>query len=319
MCGPTLLDTTQSIDATNHNVQSAFMLQSAAIHANLNNNCDIFDEHNLCVAAGAQYFSAGNSSQKNATGIVGYKVNDNIHVGAYLSQNFTNHISNGIGIESHRPSYGAYVEWTEKDDGVGLKAKISSGYQAQDISIQRDMSFGSNFSHYSGDSQINTFGLQSILSYGVLVDNKWLVSPYVGLTYVKISLDGYTEKFIDGNYTPVANYGNVNDRSENILLGLKLKGKLSPKLDALMDFGIEKDINRSNENYSANGFYSFLIPFNYAVPLNSDFQKNRIFASLGVIYEITENQHLSFNANYRQEQFQSSHSAASGLVYKISF
>jgi outer membrane autotransporter protein len=181
------------------------------------------------------------------------------------------------------------------------------------------MSFGSNFSHYSGDSQINTFGLQSILSYGVLVDNKWLVSPYVGLTYVKISLDGYTEKFIDGNYTPVANYGNVNDRSENILLGLKLKGKLSPKLDALMDFGIEKDINRSNENYSANGFYSFLIPFNYAVPLNSDFQKNRIFASLGVIYEITENQHLSFNANYRQEQFQSSHSAASGLVYKISF
>jgi hypothetical protein len=96
--GPTAADTQSSMQYQASQLRSAFNTQTVAANFALNYDCNVFDVKGMCISAGGRYTTIDNPNINNSAAVVtlGYKVNPNIRMGAYLDQNIN--ISNPTGI-----------------------------------------------------------------------------------------------------------------------------------------------------------------------------------------------------------------------------
>lgn len=311
--GPTAADTQASLNTQARRLRSTFNSTMASSNfANMNTyDCNLFDKNNMCISAGGRYTNIDNPSSNNSAAVVvlGYKVNSNIRIGAFLDQSVNNNAPSGINISNKNPMMGVFAVWNKNADGLGYQVKIANAYQDKDVRLTRD-AYGETGEAGTGKTNLNTQSYVGELSYAFNYQDSTIVRPYFALRYTNIKQDAYTET---GVSTPLS-YAKLGDRSTTALMGVKLNHALNSRTNLTASLGIEQDINHKTDRLVASGVAD-LTSENF----NNHIKHTRPVASAGAYYAVTKTQRLSGEVYYQQLPFQSTGSATAYVNYMIGF
>ena len=308
-------DTQSSMQYQASQLRSAFNTQTIAANFALNYDCNVFDLKGMCISAGGRYTTIDNPNINNSAAVVtlGYKVNSNIRVGAYLDQNINISKPTGIDISNNTPLMGLYAVWNKEQSGLGYQVRLANTYQDKDVRSTRTVFDTSEAG--SGKSSLKSQSYLAELSYAFQYQDKTLVRPYAGLRYTHLKQKGYTEDTTDTVTDPLT-VAALRDKSATALLGVKVNRTLTDKATLTAQLGLEQDLYHKVDNYSATDLNDSELT---AVAFNSNIKRTRPVASIGAFYDVTKTQRASATINYQQTPFQSTGSATAYFNYMIGF
>ena len=305
-------DTQSSMRYQASQLRSAFNTQTVAANFALNYDCNVFDVKGMCISAGGRYTTIDNPGINNSAAVValGYKVNPNIRIGAYLDQNINISKPTGIDISNNTPLMGLYAVWNKEQSGLGYQVRVANTYQDKDVTSTRAVFDTSEAG--SGKSSLTSQSYLAELSYAFQYEDKTLVRPYAGLRYTHLKQDGYTEGSVDNPLTVAA----LRDKGTTALLGVKINRSLTDKATLTAQLGLEQDVHHKVGNYSATNSNIGDLD---SVAFNSNIKRTRPVASIGAFYDVSKTQRASATINYQQLPFQSTGSATAYFNYMIGF
>ena len=308
-------DTQSSMQYQSRQLRSAFNTQTVAANFALNYDCNVFDVKGLCISAGGRYTKIDNPGINNSAAVVtlGYKVNPNIRVGAYLDQNINISNPTGIDISNNTPLMGAYAVWNKEQSGLGYQVRLANTYQDKDVTSTRTVFDTSEAG--SGKSSLTSQSYLAELSYAFQYQDKTLVRPYFGLRYTDLKQKGYTEDTTVVVIDPLT-VAALRDKGTTALLGVKVNRSLTDKATLTAQLGLEQDLHHKVDNYSATDLLENDLT---AIAFNSNIKRTRPVASIGAFYDVTKTQRASATINYQQTAFQSTGSATAYFNYMIGF
>jgi hypothetical protein len=308
-------DTQSSMQYQASQLRSAFNTQTVAANFALNYDCNVFDAKGMCISAGGRYTTIDNPNINNSAAMVtlGYKVNPNIRVGAYLDQNINISHPTGIDIGNNTPLMGLYAVWNKEQSGLGYQVRLANTYQDKDVTQTRTVFNTSEAG--SGKSSLTSQSYLAELSYAFQYQDKTLVRPYFGLRYTHLKQDGYTEATTDAVQDPLT-VAALRDKSATALLGVKVQRSLTDKATLTAQLGLEQDVHHKVGNYSAADTVGSDLT---AITFNSNIKRTRPVASIGAFYDVTKTQRASATINYQQTPFQSTGSTTAYFNYMIGF
>ena len=308
-------DTQSSMQYQSRQLRSAFNTQTVAANFALNYDCTLFDVKGMCISAGGRYTTIDNPGINNSAAVVtlGYKVNPNIRVGAYLDQNINISNPTGIDISNNTPLMGLYAVWNKEQSGLGYQLRVANTYQDKDVTQTRTVFNTSEAG--SGKSSLTSQSYLAEFSYAFQYEDRTLVRPYFGLRYTHLKQDGYTEATTDTVQDPLT-VAALRDKSATALLGVKVQRSLTDKATLTAQLGLEQDVHHKVGNYSAADTVGSDLT---AITFNSNIKRTRPVASIGAFYDISKTQRASATINYQQLPFQSTGSATAYVNYMIGF
>jgi hypothetical protein len=309
-------DTQSSMRYQASQLRSAFNTQTVAANFALNYDCNIFDVKGMCISAGGRYTTIDNPGINNSAAVVtlGYKVNPNIRIGAYLDQNINISKPTGIDISNNTPLMGLYAVWNKEQSGLGYQVRLANTYQDKDVTQTRSVFNTSEAG--SGKSSLKSQSYLAELSYAFQYEDKTLVRPYAGLRYTHLKQDGYTEATVASSVEDPLTVAALRDKSATALLGVKVNRSLTDKATLTAQLGLEQDLHHKVGNYSAADTVGSDLT---AITFNSNIKRTRPVASFGAYYAVAKNQRLSGEVYYQQLPFQSTGSATAYVNYMIGF
>ena len=314
--GPSSFDTQSSMQYQSRQLRSAFNTQTVAANFALNYDCTLFDVKGMCISAGGRYTTIDNPNINNSAAVVtlGYKVNPNIRIGAYLDQNINISKPTGIDIGNNTPLMGLYAVWNKEQSGLGYQVRLANTYQDKDVTSTRTVFDTSEAG--SGKTSLQSQSYLAELSYAFQYQDKTLVRPYFGLRYTHLKQDGYTEATVTGSVDNPLTVAALRDKSATALLGVKVQRSLTDKATLTAQLGLEQDVHHKVDQYSATN--SDIGDLN-SIAFNSNIKRTRPVASLGAFYDVTKTQRASATNNYQQTPFQSTGSTTAYFNYMIGF
>ena len=308
-------DTQSSMRYQASQLRSAFNTQTVAANFALNYDCNVFDVKGMCISAGGRYTTIDNPGINNSAAVVtlGYKVNPNIRIGAYLDQNINISKPTGIDIGNNTPLMGLYAVWNKEQSGLGYQVRLANTYQDKDVTSTRIVFDTSEAG--SGKSSLTSQSYLAELSYAFQYKDKTLVRPYFGLRYSHLKQDGYTEA-TSTTVTDPLTVAALTDKSATALLGVKVQRSLTDKATLTAQLGLEQDVHHKVDNYSATDLNGSDLT---AIAFNSNIKRTRPVASIGAFYDVSKTQRASATINYQQLPFQSTGSTTAYFNYMIGF
>jgi len=313
LLGPSAADTLAAMQRNASGLRNIFSLQASYVNPGLSYDCSIFDKYGICVAFSGRYSSTTGSGTEATSGILtaAYRINPNIRVGGFVEQNATNITSSGVRMSNTNPDFGVFGVWSQTETGEGLKARAAYRYGNHGVTISRDVIGSSEAA--SGNSDLTTQGAQLTVSNGYRLNNAVLASPYIGLRYISIKRNGYTESASATTTTPLT-YGTVSQESTSLLLGVSLAAQVASAVSITGSVGVETDTSQKIGNYTASGIANL-----GSIQFNNDTRRTRAVASAGVAYKIDKSQQISAQIFYREEAFGSASTATGMLTYSAGF
>ncbi|WP_422669781.1 autotransporter outer membrane beta-barrel domain-containing protein [Candidatus Methylopumilus planktonicus] len=313
--GPAAADTQSSMQYQSRQLRSAFNTQTVAANFALNYDCNVFDVKGMCISAGGRYTTIDNPNINNSAAVVtlGYKVNPNIRIGAYLDQNINISNPTGINISNNTPLMGLYAVWNKEQSGLGYQVRLANTYQDKDVTQTRTVFNTSEAG--SGKSSLQSQSYLAELSYAFQYEDRTLVRPYFGLRYTHLKQKGYTEDTTDTVTDPLT-VAALRDKGTTALLGLKINRSLTDKATLTAQLGFEQDLHHKVDQYSATDLNGSELT---AIAFNSNIKRTRPVASIGAFYDVTKTQRASATINYQQTPFHSTGSTTAYFNYMIGF
>ena len=314
--GASATDTQSSMQYQAGQLRSAFNTQTMAANFALNYDCNVFDAKGMCISAGGRYTTIDNPNINNSAAVVtlGYKVNPNIRIGAYLDQNINISNATGINISNNTPLMGLYAVWNKEQSGLGYQVRLANTYQDKDVTSTRTVFDTSEAG--SGKTSLKSQSYLAELSFAFQYQDKTLVRPYAGLRYTHLKQDGYTEATVTGSVDNPLTVAALRDKGTTALLGVKVNRSLTDKATLTAQLGLEQDVHHKVDQYSATDLNASDLT---AIAFNSNIKRTRPVASIGAFYDVTKTQRASASINYLQTAFQSTGSATAFFNYMIGF
>ena len=312
LAGPASADTQSSINYLTSQLQSTFALQSALLNNGLTYDCNVFDKNNICISTGAGYTAVNSGTPNVASGILigAYKLNEQTRLGIWVNQKAYNTGTVGLDTTNKNPMYGIYAVWNQDKLGNGLELRASAGYESNKATTTRQV-FGTSEAGV-GSTSLTTQGASLTMSYNIPVATNLVASPYVGIRYSLIGLDGYTET--SGATTPLT-YSDMNQANTTLLAGVKLFGKVMPQVGLFGSIGLEQDLQNSAASVQASGSSQTLS----SVSLSTNYQATRPIASLGTYYELDKAQRVGLNVYYASSAYQPVATTSAFITYTAGF
>jgi hypothetical protein len=311
--GPSAADTLASMQPNASAMKNAFNSQYAALAYGLNHDCTVFDTNGVCVSVFGRNTSLNDSSfDNNAAGLVlGYKPHAQFRIGTYIDQTLNNNTTGGVKVERSNPDVGVFGVWNMNADGSGVELRAAANYGKRDLNVNRTVVGSAEAG--SGKSDLNAYGALLEASYAYAMNDRWTAKPYAGVRYLSIKRDGYTETTSADVQNPL-NYSGLQQDTTSATLGLRLNGQLAPKVMASLNAGLEHDLHHSIDDYRATGVDGL-----GSIDMNSQKDRTRPTAGLGISYDVADKQRLSANVQYRKEIFMSESSTTGQVNYTIGF
>lgn len=315
--GPTANDTLTSMQPNASAMKNAFNSQYATLANGLNNDCTIFDTNNVCVSVFGRNTSLNDSSfDNNAAGLIlGYKPHAQFRIGTYIDQSLNSNTTAGVKVERSNPDFGVFGVWNMNGDGSGLELRAAANYGKRDLNVTRSVVADSSAEAGSGKSDLNAYGALLEASYAYAMNDTWTAKPYAGVRYLSIKRDSYTESMTDAVQNPLS-YSSLKQETTSAIVGARLNGKLAPKLMVSLNAGLEHDLHHSIDDYRATATNIADIG---TIDMNSQKDRTRPTAGLGISYDVADKQRLSASVQYRKEVFMSESSTTGQVNYTIGF
>lgn len=311
--GPSAADTLTSMQPNASAMKNVFNSQYATLANGLNNDCTIFDANNVCVSVFGRNTSLNDSSyDNNAAGLIlGYKPHAQFRIGTYIDQSLNSNKTSGVKVERSNPDVGVFGVWNMNTDGSGLELRAAANYGKRDLNVARSVVGSSEAG--SGSSDLNAYGALLEASFSHALNDTWMAKPYAGVRYLSIKRDGYTEATNADVQNPLS-YSGLKQETTSAIAGIRFNGRLAAKLVASLNAGFEHDLNHSIDDYRATGVDGL-----GSIDMNSQKDRTRPTAGLGISYDVADKQRLSASVQYRKEVFMSESSTTGQVAYTIGF
>jgi hypothetical protein len=313
LLGPTAADTFASMQPNASAMKNAFNSQYSVMAYGLNHDCKVFDANNVCVSVFGRNTSLNDSSyDNNAAGLIlGYKPHAQFRIGTYIDQSLNSNTTAGVKVERSNPDVGVFGVWNMNEDGSGLELRAAANYGKRDLNVNRSVVGTSETG--SGKSDLNAYGTLLEASYAYTINDSWTAKPYAGVRYLSIKRDGYTETTSADVQNPLS-YSGLKQETASAVAGVRLNGRLAPKLVASLNAGFEHDLHHNIDDYRATGVDDLA-----SINMNNQKDRTRPTTGLGISYDVADKQRLSANVQYRKEIFMSDSSVTGQVNYTIGF
>jgi len=311
--GPSASDTQSSLYSAADDLRRIINLQSMYLINSLSYECNIYDEKNLCFKVQTQNDSVmGNvNNMSTATAISSYRFNDNLSIGGFISDSYSDNNSQYIDVYDKAPLVGLFSQYRFNNKLQGLNIKTSMAYSDREIDQSRKV-FGTSESG-KGESGLSSFGIQASISYDMPVRTNIIWSPSVGARYTKITRNGYTETTTSAVTTPLT-FDDINQERTTLIIGNALRYQLNDKTSMRAYVNYEQELNYNGAKFATTGV-SGTTNFN----LSNDIHHAKLVGGLGLSYQPKPNHEVSVAYNYRKSAMNANEISSVFASYAIGF
>ena len=313
--GPDATNTLAALTANGYQVRDALTQRAAAITNAMDYDCRDFSAQNMCVSFQARY--TGFDSMSDGAGVLtaAYRLDQNVRIGAFIDQRAVQGKKTGIDYSGDMPTVGAFLGYTQHPDGTGLQGKLALAGNTGKITATRDASLA-NTEAGSGKSNLNSWAVGGEVGWGMILGNKVLTTPYLGMRYTDVTRAAYTENTTSDVTSPLS-YAGYYQRQTTVTAGVRFAGLLTDVIGYQIGIGGDYDVGRSANHYSGTSAISGLETF--SVNTNTTTNRVRANAAAGLSYAIDKTQKLTTSISVRQQAYSAQPSVTAMAGYQISF
>jgi uncharacterized protein YhjY with autotransporter beta-barrel domain len=216
-----------------------------------------------------------------------------------------------VSMSDSSPLMGAFAVWNQNANLQGAQIKWSSGYSRHDLSVTRPIVDEASEAG-SGNTKIKSWGSSLIGSYMVPISDRWSTSPYAGIRYSRIKMNGYSETLNNDTVTTPLTFADLTQKSTAALLGAKLHTQINDRLNILASVGIERDLHYTGGRYLGAGDVE-----TSSIDFNPNSNQTRMSASLGAYFDVAKKQRIGANIFWTEQPFTDKNSTSLFVNYTL--
>jgi hypothetical protein len=268
-----------------------------SLRYSLSYDCNVFDANGVCVSLSGQYsnYDGGYGSSNEWAGILtgAKQFNDKFRIGGFIDLSSGPSDIDGISDVSMMPIFGLFMGYEDKPDGTGVQARASVAYQFGSANFEHTNLAGSS-AKASGGADIWTFGVGGELGWGFGFGSGQVLTPFVGLDYVKASRDSYSDGGKNGGVTDPLHFDSYAANYTTGTLGLKLNGPMGDQLAYRLGVGVEGMLNYELDSFGVSGDFG-------SASYNSDVAPSdwAVSGAAGLSYLVDPNKEVSLDGYIR--------------------
>jgi probable HAF family extracellular repeat protein len=285
-------------------------LRETRLRSVLAQDCAVFGDNGLCLAAGGSYASASDPGafEAGANLRVGWRIAPRLRAGLSLDQVVADDAPSNIRLHGGWPLIGAFAVFDARDaQGRGPALRVATAWHRSDVAQTRLSEIGSEAGR--GDAGLNSRAALAEVSYALVPAPNWRAEPFAGLRYTRVERKAYTEKA--GAAFP-ASYAAIERSATTALLGVRGSTAIAANTSVTASAGVERDLHERVDRYA--GVIDVVGGFALAAP---GIRKSRPFASIGVNHDIDARQRVSAELVANRHAIQAGHGVAAMLTYAI--
>jgi hypothetical protein len=316
--GPLANETLRALGANRDAVRAILSLRGAALAAMMDYDCTISREKRYCVTFQARYGTQGDIDTGGGLLAFGYRVTQHLRIGAFIDLRVAENDPTGINSGTERPTLGAYVTFSQNENGAGLQAKVAGAYGSGRMTVTRALfGAGGDTEAGSGTAGVYGFAIGAEIGWGVVLSSNLIATPYLGLRYTETARKAYSERYISGDVEFPISYGDFYQRTTNGVLALKLKGMLTDHIEYRLAAGLEYELARDASPYRGTSTIVGLETF--SLEHGGPRKRSRAFGTAALHYQIDANQRLLGSISLRETPFSTSAALTTLVGYQLGF
>ena len=304
---PSAAYTLSSLNQNVGSLMSVNNMQMSVIDGTLNYDCSLFGEQGLCISAGARYASDPAAAGGSLT--IAKRANANFRYGAFVDQGFNNITSNNVTMKTGLPTAGIFAHWNEDSRGFGWNVHTSLAYASNSMTINRT---GSAYSESAtGSPSSSADAVEAKLSYNYPLGTRLTLSPYFGLRYTQLNVNGYTES---GAQYPLT-YKGLTQSATDALAGVGVSynfGRVVGSLSA----GVVQNLSYTSGAIAGSSGIVNLGSYNVALP-GSNYTSVALGAGLTI--DVAKNQYLNVGIGWQQKSLINTNVSSFNASYMVGF
>ncbi|MEN9776167.1 MAG: hypothetical protein RL322_3237, partial [Pseudomonadota bacterium] len=295
---PNADDTLQQIRRNATGLSALMRITTAGLQSGLANDCERFDQRNLCISAGGRHSDTGEGALSNQGGllVLGYRPVVNARLGVFADRVVSNEVPTGITQTRSDPTLGVFANWAFSRDGAGLNLRASAVFASSELTIRREASPTTEAGRGQSNFDGKAFELRA--SHVTPVSSRLTAVPYLGLRHTRIANSAYGEAAAADVNWPVR-YARLAQEDASALAGLNFVWRSTERLRFTGGAGVQRAFDKRLARYAGSTDLPDLARFDESIGTDRrDLLGN---ASLGFAYDTARAGSVALAARWQEQ------------------